>query len=171
MYIVKNFEFIGYDDFFTNVLPDIYDIVNSYGISDAIDEFVSALTEAICNAAIYSTDGMEYAKILMNIILTDDQIKITVSSVTVKFDANDFKTKLKKIAVSPDGNLDWQQFVGISQQGRGIWIMLSFFDAVCVGRDGNEITLISRVPLRCAEVNTIKKIVHKFFVVQDGVIT
>ncbi|KHM52787.1 hypothetical protein NZ47_02830 [Anaerovibrio lipolyticus] len=172
MYIVKNYNFVGYDEFFIKIMPEIIELITPHGISeDAVDEFVGSFTEAVCNAAQYSVDGMDSAKIFINLILTNEQLKITVGSVTTSFDANSLRSSLKKLAVSEAGNLDWQQYVGTSQQGRGIWLMLSYFDAVCIGSDGNEITLISRLPLRCTEVNTIKKIVHKFFVVENGVIT
>lgn len=172
MYIVRNYNFVGYDEFFIKIMPEIIELINPHGLSeDAVDEFVGSFTEAVCNAAQYSLDGMDSAKIFINLILTTEQIKITVCSSTSGFDAISFRNELKKLAFSEDGNLDWQQYVGTSQQGRGIWLMLSYFDAVCIGSDGNEITLISRLPLRCTEVNTIKKIVHKFFVVENGVIT
>ena len=171
MYLVKDFSFVGYDAFFSQIMPEIYALINECGEEDALDEFVNALTEAVCNAAIYAVDGMDAAKIFMNFIIADEQVKVTVSSKSKNFDVSSFRKKLMKIAVGKDGELDWQDYVGDSQQGRGIWLMLSFFDAVCIAIDGSEVTLITRLPLRCTQVNTVKKIVHKFFIVRNGVIT
>lgn len=171
MYIVKNFNFTGYDAWWDDIMPQIESMISPYGSTEAVDEFINGLAEAVCNATMYNPDGIDGAKVYLYVIITDSSIKVTVRAKTRSFDTIKFRLKLKQLALEGGADMDWQQYVGLTQKGRGLWLMLSTFDAVCLEQDGNEITLTSRLPLRTAEVDSIGKIVHKLFISKNGVIT
>ena len=168
---IYSYDIVGYDDYFISVLPDLQEI-----ISQAIpveNYFIIAVNEAVCNAAKYSIYGHEEAKINIEIVVTPEDITVTVASKTKPFDAIKYRDDLKKLEKdSAYKDMPWSEYTGLSVRSRGFWMMLTAVDYLYVDANGDKISLNLSLPYKSEEtLRTIGELVPRFFVEKDGVIT
>lgn len=168
---IHTYEIVGYDAYFSNVLPDLTEIL-SQELADENSYFLVAINEAVCNAAKYSVYGYEEAKIKIEFVVTKEDITVTVISKTKPFDALDYRNKLLKLKNDPKlKNLPWFDYTGLSTLSRGFWMMMMAVDYLYIDINGNKVSLNITLPYKTEEITqTIGELVPKFFVEKDGVV-
>lgn len=168
---IYSYDIVGYDDYFISVLPDLQEI-----LSKAIpveNYFIIAVNEAVCNAAKYSIYGHEEAKINIEIVVTPEDLTVTVKSKTKPFDAIKYRDDLRKLKENSSyQDMPWSEYTGLSAKSRGFWMMLMAVDYLYMDANGEKISLNVSLPYRSEEaLRTIGELVPRFFVEKDGVIT
>ena len=167
---IHTYEIVGYDAYFVDVLPDLTEILSE--LTEDNSYFIIAVNEAVCNAAKYSVYGYEEAKIKIELVITGEDITVTVISKTKPFDAIDYRNKLLKINEDPKlKDMPWSEYTGISDRSRGFWMMLMAVDYLYIDANSDKISLNISLPHKKAEVTlTIGELIPRFFIEKDGVV-
>lgn len=137
------------------------------------DLFFIALTEAVNNAARYSVDGMEKARITISIRIMQGDVSVSVRSKTRPFDALEYQQKLNNLLSDKKvARMDWNDYTVHQLGGRGFWYILQAVDYLYVDANGQEVTLCAKTPMSPDEDITYRvgDLVPRFLVKQNGVI-
>ena len=87
--MIKEYCFVGYSAF--DALRDEMQALLFAADRDEDWRFYLALSEAVCNAAMYSIDGPEKVRIAIRIRVEPTSISAMVQAKTKKFDARSYK--------------------------------------------------------------------------------
>ena len=164
-----------------------YDLVGESAYVNAVDiirkdleclhdddyAFDMAVNEAVLNAAQYSVDGAEKAKIHIEFHVTDYDVVTKVSSKTKHFDMFAHRNQLLAMVLRPDfKSVDWTDYVADSDRlGRGSWYMLSGSDYIYMDRYAQYVCLCASNPCnKDAKTSNMRDLLMRFFVVKDGVL-
>lgn len=133
--------------------------------------FNMAVSEAVVNAARYAVAGIANAVIFVKIIVSPNDITVTVSSDTHEFNAKNYQRQLRELANDPKySKLDWGDYTGTTALSRGFWYMLQAVEYLVVAEDGSFVTLSTRIPYEETRLDTsISFLVPKFLVDSGGV--
>lgn len=168
---IRNFSFKGYQNYepiqesLDELLKDIFGKENL--------PFLIAINEAVLNAAKYSVYGLREADIHISVRILTDEVRVTVASETHPFDAVKYRERLQSLLVDEvTAALDWGDYIGDSDAGRGFWYILTAVDYLYIDEKGQEITLVARIPMTVLpEVKRLDYLIPKFYVRQNGVIS
>ncbi len=140
-------------------------------------EFQQAVEEAVCNAARYSVDGPENAKIVIKVRRMPYNVAVTVISKTHPFDAAAYQRKLKALKKDPKyAGMEWGDYIGLSTASSGFWYMMTGCDYIVMDKNGQAITLVAGIGKEppadddLPKPKTIDILVPRFLVKTDGVI-
>ena len=166
---LKNFDFVGHSAY-VDGLPAVREYLSF--LKDENYCFEMALNEAVLNAAKYSVDGPQQAKISIRFRSTDYDLIAKVSSRTKEFDMFAYREKLRNIAARPEfSGSDWQEYVGDTEASRGLWFMLRGVEYLYMEHRGQSVRLCTRVPFRQDFVSdTMIDLLPRFFIEKDGVL-
>lgn len=169
---IHEYKIVGYDAYFDEVLPKLQKIL-SQRIYDEDSYFIIAINEAVCNAARYSVYGYEEAQIKIELIITAEDITVTVESKTKPFDAVKYRDELKRLKEDPNfKDMPWFQYTGASIRSRGLWMIMMAVDYLYMESNGDKISLNISLPYRKEEITrTIGELVPRFYIEKDGVIS
>ena len=144
--MIKEYCLVGYSAF--DALRDEIQTLVFSADQDEDWRFYLALSEAVCNAAMYSIAGPEKARIAIRIRTEPTSISAMVKAVTKKFDARSYKEHLMSLAMDPAISLmDWGAYTHDHISGRGFWYMMNGADAVFVEEEGQFVVLHLSLPL------------------------
>ena len=144
--MIKEYCFVGYSAF--DALRDEMQALLFAADRDEDWRFYLALSEAVCNAAMYSIDGPEKVRIAIRIRVEPTSISAMVQAKTKKFDARSYKEHLMALAMDPKVSLmDWGEYTHDHISGRGFWYMLNGADAVFIEEEGQFVVLHLSLPL------------------------
>lgn len=171
---IKEFDLVGYEEYekiFDDLQSTIFEKMQSPNYY-----FLSAITEAVLNAALYSEDGLKKTKIRINLNVSPDDIKVCVCSLSKPtfFDAKAYQKKLLELYKDPVlKELKWGEYTRCSEQSRGFWLMLTGVDYLVMDYLGRHISLCARVPFEAGSISLkIEDLVPKFYVMdKNGVIS
>ena len=166
---IEKFEFVGHS-VYVDGLPALRDYLAF--LQDDNFAFEMALNEAVLNAAKYSLDGPEAAKIHIEFRITEYDLVAKVSSLTKPCDMFAYREKLRKIAAMPEfSGSGWQEFVGDTEASRGLWFMLRGVEYLYMEHRGQSVRLCTRVPFREDFVTErMSDLLLRFFIEKDGVL-
>ncbi len=167
--IIRKYDVIGFEGYL-DILSEIQD--DLVVLKDPNYYYECALNEAVCNAARYSVDGIQNAKITIDMRISGSDVETTVSSHTRVFDVIRYRNLMRQLANDPKyGELDWVEYTGLSEKSRGIWMMLTACDHLYYESHGQSVTLCARIPTEEARITKkIKSLLPKFLVLVNGVV-
>ena len=165
------FIFTGYDNYYETIMPQLERILCRV-LEDKEEHFLIAISEAVCNAACYATAGPEQAKIQIQLVISDGDVKATVQSDTQPFDFEHFRKDLRALAEDPlTAGMEWGDYTSDSPQSRGYWIMLMACDYITVDVSGKSVMLCARTPFHSCHIRkTIRNLVPRLYLNRNGVI-
>ena len=167
---IRNFNLKGYQNYapienkITALLTEIF--------ADQHLPLMIAINESVLNAVKYSVDGIEEANVSILVRIFSKELRITIKSNTKYFDAFAYQKKLQNI-LETESNLtmDWGDYIGDKDTGRGFWYILSAVDYFLINEFGDEVTLVIRKPqLLSSQVDSLYYLIPKFLVMRNGVI-
>lgn len=134
-----------------------------------------AVTEAVCNAARYSLQGLTDAEIRLAVKISPVSISTSVYSRTTPFDVRSYRQELQKILDDPElSQKDWGDYLGDRDASRGIWYMLTGCDYVYFDSRGQGVTLFAYTGQpegeREPRPTRIDLLLTRFFIKEHGVI-
>lgn len=160
------YKFIGLDGF-TPIAEELYEKLTEFFVFRN-EPFEIAIEEAVCNAGRYSVYGVEKAKIVIKVRLTDIDVTVQVISKTKPFDTTARQKELRKLAAdSRYADMEWGDYVGSTTQGCGIWYMLTAVDYLCIDARGQCIAL-SKSKEKNELITKIGALAPRFLVKQGG---
>lgn len=167
---IHTYEIVGYNAYFTDVLPELTEILSN--LTDDNSNFLTAINEAVRNASKYSIYGFEEAKIKIELVITNEDVTVTVVSKTKPFNALEYRNKLLKLKEDPKSkDMPWSKYTENLKRGRGFWIMLMAVDYLYMDINGDKISLNISLPRKADEVtSTLGELIQRFFVEKDGVV-
>lgn len=167
---IRNFTLEGYQNYakienkISALLEEIY--------ADKYLPLMIAINETVLNAAKYHINGFEKANITILFRIFTNELRVSIKSNTKTFDAFSYQNKLKKILENEkDVMIEWGDYIGDRDVGRGFWYILSAVDYLFMDEFGDEITLVIRkTKSDLPEVNSLYYLIPKFLVMRNGVI-
>lgn len=168
---IQHYHIIGYDAYFEQVLPELQKIVEEV-LLDKDDNFLIAVNEAVCNAAKYANDGVNEAPIDIEIVITSEDVSVSVFSDTRPFNVEMFRDNMRKLANDPAWcDKEWCDYTGDTERSRGYWLMLMSVSYLYIRADGKEVTLCADIPFKKEHVTRkISDIVPRLLLMKNGVI-
>lgn len=167
---IFHYNFTGYEAY-QEVLPVLQEKICDV-LQDDEYHFILAVNEAVCNAARYAVKGPSEAEIKIKLQITESDVTVTISSLTVPFDVVRYRENLLKLVENPDvSKMEWGDYTGDTDKSRGFWYMLTACDYLYMAEDGQQITLCARVPFNPNKFTTkIGDLVPRFYIEKNGVI-
>lgn len=165
----EKFEFPGHSAY-VDALPGLQERLSF--LHDDSFAFEMALNEAVLNAAKYSVDGPDAAKIRVEFRATGYDLVAKVSSRTRPCDMFAYREKLRSVAARPEfSGSDWQEYVGDTEASRGLWFMLRGVEYLYMEHLGQAVRLCASVPFRQDFVTErMDRLLLRFYVEKDGVL-
>lgn len=137
-----SFSFTGYQNF--DAVAEKLDAIYQKAFGFDNYDYRIAVTEAVCNAARYSLQGLTEAEIRLTLQISPVSISTTVYARTTPFDVHSYRKKLQKLLEDPDtAAKDWGDHLGSIDASRGIWYMLTGCDSVYFDYRGQSVTLFA----------------------------
>jgi len=168
---IRHYHIVGYDAYFEQVMPDLQKIIEDT-LLDKDDNFLIAVNEAVCNAAKYANDGSALAPIDIDVVITSEDISVSVQSDTQPFNVEMFRNNMRKLAQDPAWrDREWCDYTGSTERSRGYWLMLMSVSYLYIRSDGKEVTLCADIPFQKEHVTRkISDIVPRLLLMKNGVI-
>lgn len=165
-----NMKFTGYKKYIDS-FDAIRNLLNGY-LKDETESFVTAVNEAVLNAAEYSVRGLEKAEIEIDICVYDTDISVTVKSMTHEFDALRYRQQLWDMYYSiGDREISWGQYTADTEMSRGLWYILAACDFAVMDCRGQEISLYTQYPAKKENLITkMKLLLPRFLIKKHGVV-
>lgn len=164
----RHYEALGQDAYYDEVMPWLETLFDRY-LQDEDGHYLIAVNEAVCNAARYAKAGYECVRIYIDVEVTPDSLRTTVTADTLPFDVQGFYKKM--IALGKDESIaskEWGDYTGNSDKSRGFWMMLMSCRSVDIDVNGKAVTLVAERPFLTEHVcKTIRTLVGRLRLV-DG---
>ena len=166
---IKTYDFVGESDYINAV-----DDIRKYLCFLLDDDYAydMAINEAVLNAAQYSIDGPDNAKIHLEISFTAYDVSTKVCCETKSCDMLAYREQLRSIAARPENKgMDWADYVADSDGSRGLWYMLGGTEYIIMGHQAQYVCLCTKNPFpRERETKKMQDLLMRFFVEKDGVL-
>ena len=85
----RHYEALGQDAYYDEVMPWLETLFDRY-LQDEDGHYLIAVNEAVCNAARYAKAGYECVRIYIDVEVTPDSLRTTVTADTLPFDVQGF---------------------------------------------------------------------------------
>lgn len=163
------FQFQGWGSYKDEIVAQIEPILHRT-VQDANQHFLTAIHEAVRNAAAYGRIA-EKTWITLRLLVNDGDVKAQIKAENQPFDVRRFRQGLQRLAMDARlGKMDWQDYVK-GRKGQGFWKMLMAVEYLCVDVTGRQITLCAKRPFKENQIqNRISVLVARFYLEKNGVI-
>lgn len=166
-----SFSFSGYQNFdpIAEHLEKLYE--KTFGFDNY--DYRIAVTEAVCNAARYSLQGLMEADIQIIVKISPVSISTSVLARTHPFDVLSYRKRLLSLLETDAATKDWGDYLGGEDASRGIWYMLTGCDYVYYDFRGQSVTLfayLSEQGKQEPRPTQIGLLLPRFYVKENGVI-
>ena len=153
----RHYEALGQDAYYDEVMPWLETLFDRY-LQDEDGHYLIAVNEAVCNAARYAKAGYECVRIYIDVEVTPDSLRTTVTADTLPFDVQGFYKKM--IALGKDESIaskEWGDYTGNSDKSRGFWMMLMSCRSVDIDVNGKAVTLVAERPFLTEDGKEVRK--------------
>jgi len=123
------------------------------------------INEAVCNALLYGKAGPNRTEVKISIWVDKGYMAVRIFSESKGFNVRSYREKMLDMAKEMDG--DWAVALRESIRGRGLWMMLTGADKVIYNEFGNEVMLVTKIPVVSVERRG-KSIVSKLFIKNEN---
>ncbi len=167
--LIKTYDFVGESGYIKTV-DDIRESLSF--LNDDDYAYDMAINEAVLNAAQNSVDGMDAAKIHIEMRITDYDVITKVLCETKPFDMLAYRERLLSIAARPEyEGADWTDYAADTDVSRGLWYMLYGTEYLYMEHQAQSVRLCVRNP--CVKGRTSRKmrdLLMRFFIEKGGVL-
>ncbi len=167
--LIKTFDFVG-ESSYVDAVSDIREALSF--LHDDDYAYDMAINEAVLNAAQNSVDGVDAAKIHIEMRITDYDVITKVSCETKPFDMLDYRKQLFAISTRPEfKGADWTDYTADTDASRGLWFMLCGTDYIYMDYLAQFVALCTRSPrLQEKTSRKMSDLLLRFFIEKDGVL-
>lgn len=167
---VLTYDFVG-ESAYVSAVDDIRKALSF--LKDDDYAYDMAINEAVLNAAQYSIDGPDKARIHLEIHITNYDVFTTVSCATNPCDMFSYRERLRSIVAKPElSGMDWTDYVADNDDAsRGLWYMLSGTEYTYMHHLAQFVCLCTRNPCSSGTATTkMRDLLMRFFIEKDGVL-
>lgn len=165
---IKTYDFLG-ESAYVNAVDDMRNALKF--LHDDDYAYDMAINEAVLNAAQNSVDGVEAAKIHIDIRITDYDVITKVSCQTKPFDMLAYREQLLAIAAREEyKNADWTDYTSDLDISRGLWFMLYGTEYIYSDHLAQSVCLCTRNPCIKRTSRKMRDLLMRFFIEKDGVL-
>ncbi len=165
---IKTYDFVG-ESAYVAAVDDIRNMLQF--LHDDEYAYDMAINEAVLNAAQNSIDGVDDAKIHIEIQISDYDVITKVSCKTKPFNMMTYRDQLLAIAArSAYKNADWTDYTLDSDVSRGLWFMLYGTEYISMDCFAQSVQLHTRNPYIKRTSRKMRDLLRRFFVEKDGIL-
>lgn len=169
--LIYVYRFIGYPAY-QQYRQEIKDRITKATEDKELSYYI-AVNEAVCNAARYGLAGPLETEIEIKLKIEEDNLQTQITSKSRSFDFITYRQQLRNLAASArTQKVDWRDYLDDeTPSGRGIWLMLTACNYLCIEKEGQHILLNTPLPWNPSIVrNQIGQLVSRLFLNDRGLV-